>query len=347
VLGYDIDPRNFKLAVNEDEAERVRQIFQLYLHHEALLPVVTELARRGWGNKRWTTRKGKERGGRPFDKCSLFNLLRNRVYVGMVRHKASVYRGEHEGIVESGKFEKVQAVLARNGRTGGATVRNKYNGLLKGLLFCRCCECSMGHSYTSKGGAVKYRYYVCQHANKHGWHTCPGPSVPANEVEQFVIERIKGIGRDPRLIEATVREAHREVSVQIKSLESERATLVREQRRLHSELRRATESAKPDMTSHVADVNERLRASENRLTDVRASLADLEGELVDEAEVTKALAEFNALWNALAPREQSQLVRAVIQRVEYDGRAGNVRIVFHPTGLRGLSERNTTQQEAA
>jgi site-specific DNA recombinase len=205
----------------------------------------------------------------------------------------------------------------------------------------------MGHSYTSKGGAVKYRYYVCQHANKHGWHTCPGPSVPANEVEQFVIERIKGIGRDPRLIEATVREARREVSVQIKSLESERATLVREQRRLHSELRRATESAKPDMTSHVADVNERLRASENRLTDVRASLADLEGELVDEAEVTKALAEFNALWNALAPREQSQLVRAVIQRVEYDGRAGNVRIVFHPTGLRGLSERNTTQQEAA
>jgi site-specific DNA recombinase len=101
------------------------------------------------------------------------------------------------------------------------------------------------------------------------------------------------------------------------------------------------------MTSHVADVNERLRASENRLTDVRASLADLEGELVDEAEVTKALAEFNALWNALAPREQSQLVRAVIQRVEYDGRAGNVRIVFHPTGLRVLSERNTTQQEAA
>ena len=67
-LGYDVDPRLKKLIVNEEEAARVRAIFQLYLEHQALRPVVQELERRGWVNKRWVSRKGGPRGGRPFTK---------------------------------------------------------------------------------------------------------------------------------------------------------------------------------------------------------------------------------------------------------------------------------------
>src|SRR3954447_24197004 len=44
LLGYDVDPRGYRLAVNEDEAVRVRAVFDLYLQHQALLPVVRELA---------------------------------------------------------------------------------------------------------------------------------------------------------------------------------------------------------------------------------------------------------------------------------------------------------------
>src|SRR5215831_8561687 len=42
VLGYDVDPQGYRLILNEDEAVQVRAIFQLYLQHEALLPVVQE-----------------------------------------------------------------------------------------------------------------------------------------------------------------------------------------------------------------------------------------------------------------------------------------------------------------
>ena len=47
LLGYDLDPRGGRLLVNDDEAQRVRAIFALYLEHQALLPVVQELERRG------------------------------------------------------------------------------------------------------------------------------------------------------------------------------------------------------------------------------------------------------------------------------------------------------------
>src|SRR4029077_10731754 len=85
LLGFDVDPRGSKLVVHEDEAVRVRAIFALYLKQQALLPVVQELARRGWVNKRWTTRKGQARGGGPFISASLYRLLSNPVYIGKVR----------------------------------------------------------------------------------------------------------------------------------------------------------------------------------------------------------------------------------------------------------------------
>ena len=53
VLGYDVvsSPAGSRLVVNEDEAERVRRIFGLYLEHEALIPTVKALAARGWAAK--------------------------------------------------------------------------------------------------------------------------------------------------------------------------------------------------------------------------------------------------------------------------------------------------------
>ena len=63
ILGYDIDPKGYRLVVNEAEAARVKAIFEFYLEHEALLPVVQEVEQRGWTNKKWVNRAGKPCGG--------------------------------------------------------------------------------------------------------------------------------------------------------------------------------------------------------------------------------------------------------------------------------------------
>jgi len=82
MLGYDISERGGALVVNEEEAARVRAIFDLYLEHSSLIPVVQELERCGWRMKEWTTRKGRLAGGGPFTKNRLYNLLTNMVYAG-------------------------------------------------------------------------------------------------------------------------------------------------------------------------------------------------------------------------------------------------------------------------
>ena len=116
LLGFDV-AQGSKLVVNEEEAVRVRAIFDLYLLHGSLLPVVQELERRGWLNKRWTTRKGHARGGKPFTRTSLYRLLTNPAYVGKVRYKHELHNGEHQGIVDPEVWHKVQETLQHHGRT--------------------------------------------------------------------------------------------------------------------------------------------------------------------------------------------------------------------------------------
>src|SRR5207247_2779395 len=195
-LGYDVDPRLKKLVVNEEEAARVRAIFQLYLEHQALRPVVQELERRGWVNKRWVSRKGGPRGGRPFTKPRLYELLTNVLYMGKVKHKHEVHDGEHPAIVDPGIWRQVQALLKHHGRAGGPVMRGRSGALLKGLLHCVPCGAAMTPAHATKNGIKRYRYYTCSGAQRNGWHTCPSPSLPAAEIERFVLEQLQAVAQD-------------------------------------------------------------------------------------------------------------------------------------------------------
>src|SRR5437588_8053915 len=213
VLGYDVDAKGGKLLRNEDEAVRVRALFELYLELGGLLPVVEELARRGWTNKRWTNRQGQEAGGEPFTRTSLYRLLTNVAYTGKVRYKGEVHAGEHPPIVDAELFQRVQALLRQNKVSGGADVRNAFGFVLKGLLRCVPCQCAMTPTHTSRKGSKRYRYYVCSKATKHGRKTCPSPSVPAAEIENFVLQPIRSIGTDPALRQQVVAQAVRQDEV--------------------------------------------------------------------------------------------------------------------------------------
>ena len=106
LLGYDLDPRGQRLSVNAAEAERVRAVYALFLEHESLPQVVRELEARGWSNKRWRTRSGKESGGDPFTKVGLRRLLTNVLYTGKVRYKDEVHDGEQPALVDPAVFRR-------------------------------------------------------------------------------------------------------------------------------------------------------------------------------------------------------------------------------------------------
>lgn len=345
VLGYDVDRSgpSPRLVVNADEAARVRRIFTLYLELGTLLPVVKELAKRGWSNKSWTTKRGEQRGGRSFDKSSVYDLLTNPIYTGKLKHKTETFDGEHEAIVETAVFNKVQTQLKQHGKGRGNFLINKHGALLKGLLHCQACNRAMVHTFTGKG-TKRYRYYTCMRAIKRGYHDCPSRSLPAAEIERVVVDQIRCIGQDTSMRAEVMRQARANVEHRIAQLQTEQRQTTRQLERHHAEIQDLTVASKPIglVTARIAELNMQIERGEQRLREILAEVDDAQRELIDEVEVDAAFADFDQVWNALSSREQAAVMRLLVARAEYDPRASSISITFHSTAIRTLA---TLQQK--
>ena len=251
-----------------------------------------------------------------------------------MRYHEEIHPGQHTGIIDPEIWQRVQSVLGRNGKSGGALVKNKYGALLKGILRCAPCNCSMGHTYTADK-TKRYRYYVCLKATKRGWHTCPSKSVPAGDIERFVIEQIKAIGKDPEVLAQTVQQAKSQGKSTLVELQVEERTLQKELKRHHASLGKVIAVA--GKADEIVLTESRIRAVEIKITEVRGRIVALGREIVDEREVESALSVFDPVWDTLCPREQARIIRLLVERVDYDGGKGTIAVTFHANGIKTLA----------
>jgi len=104
-LGYDVKDR--KLVVNEAEAATVRRIFERFTKLGSVTELVREMRAKGVRGKR----------GRLIDKGYVYQLFRNRTYIGEAVHKGVSYPGEHKAIISKELWDRVYACFP-SGRDG-------------------------------------------------------------------------------------------------------------------------------------------------------------------------------------------------------------------------------------
>jgi len=347
VLGYDVDRSSTspKLVVNAQEAEMVREIFDSYLSLQSLLPVVQKLDQLGWANKTWLTRKGRYKGGRPFDKCSLHALLTNVIYAGKIRHKDQVYNGQHEPIIDPSMFDKVQTQLKEHGRGSGKRLVNRHNALLKGLLHCPTCGYAMVHCPTKKKSKV-YRYYVCQTAIKRGHNQCRTGSIPAPAIETAVVESLSCIVDDEGVRRAVFEQSEQLLQLHQQRHDLQLRQLTSQRSRDEAELKRmATEGEAGDLNeARRQELKTRLARTQARIDVVESDLEQLSQCRFGRSDVEEAISDFDQLWAILRPKERVQLMELLVSRVQYDRFEGALSISYHPTAITALIQ-NT--EEAA
>src|SRR5260370_10547731 len=100
-----------KITVFEDEAERVRLIYRRYLELGGVNALVRDLRDKDIRTKIRLRATGATRGGIPFERGSLFYLLRNQFYIGEVKYKGEILPGEQPAIMERELFDAVQQNL--------------------------------------------------------------------------------------------------------------------------------------------------------------------------------------------------------------------------------------------
>jgi site-specific DNA recombinase len=199
-LGYAKDR---KLVVNPAEAELVRLIFRRFLDLGSALLLIRELKAQGRRTKSWTTQAGSFREGQPFDKGTLYKILRIRTYLGEAVHKGRSYPGEHQPIIDRATWDRVHEVLASNAGRRGNEARARTPAPLRGLMRCTHCGSAMTPTHTRRRGRL-YRYYVCLGASRRGHDACPVRSIAATEVEGLVLGQVRRLLASPELVARTI-----------------------------------------------------------------------------------------------------------------------------------------------
>ena len=338
-LGYDTAPEGGRLVVNKDEAAVVSEIFRLYCEQPSLVKLATELNRRGWRRKSWTTRDGKRRQGGQWDRVSLRRLLTDPIYIGMQKLGDEVFPGEHRAIVPKDLFNEVQARMFENRENGGARGRNRYGALLRGLIRCAACDRAMTY-ITAKKGTKAYRYYKCQRRQKEGAAACPTKSIPADKVEAFVVDQIRRIGADPELQRETFRQAQAQVKADRRGLKAEARRLERDlanarkqTEKLVATLTDSTGAARHAVNAELEKAQEHVQTLEGRLAEIRIRQADLDAQHIDQADLARALGAFDPIWEVLLVPEREKVLRLLINCIQYHGETQQMTISWKLAGF--------------
>ncbi|WP_333023665.1 recombinase family protein [Wolbachia endosymbiont of Pentidionis agamae] len=205
-LGYDAKEK--KLIINEKEAELVKHIFKSFVEMKSITNVTKRLNKEGYRTKGY---KGKE--GEEFKKATVRGILTNPTYIGFASHKGTLYKGQHEGIIDEELWNRVK----ENIRTRNYIESKREPVLLKGLMRCYACDASMQSTYAKKKNR-EYRYYVCGRHLKG--RECKGKenTIAAGEIEQVIMEQIPVILKDGALMEEAFRKADKVIAEILKGI---------------------------------------------------------------------------------------------------------------------------------
>ena len=188
-LGYDAVDK--KLVVNEDEAQVVRALFDLYLDLGSIRDMKAEADRRGYVTKRRTA-GARYTGGKPLTRGHLAQLMRNPVYVGEVAHRGETFKGQHKAIIDRAVWIAVQQLLDGQAPKRQAATNTKHFSLLAGIAFDETGD-RLTPTFAKKVNRI-YRYYISQRLvsepDSKGWR------LPASELETCVLHAVAGFLED-------------------------------------------------------------------------------------------------------------------------------------------------------
>ena len=155
-------------VLDEDKAEIVKNIFHSYINGTS----IDEIFRRCSSQIK--------------SKQTICNILRNKMYIGIICYDGKEYPGKHEPIVTQTVWSKANSILPGK-RKAPRTQARKYYYLLSGMVKCFCGRHMTNYSVLKKG--KRYFYYKCTDP------LCRN-AVNAEKLDHTILEQVKAAPTD-------------------------------------------------------------------------------------------------------------------------------------------------------
>ncbi len=320
--GYEVDPTTGYLRVKEDEASLVPIIFDLYLRRRLGAKAVA-----GWLNERGHRTKY----GRPWSHMAVLTVLRNRTYLGEVYLRGRWHPAPHPPLVDADVSAKVADLLAQRGEDHSRRAANASDYLLAGLVICgKCGKRFVGTAAT--GNRYRYKYYTCFSRQRYGEETCPAERLPAEELDDAVLDALLATYERSDVFEEAVAGARNRAMAIHDQQEAELA-------KIEAELRKTEEAVERYLlafeagTLPEAQCGERVRTLTAKAADLRVRREELVV-LLDEsrlqAPTEQELADARAEIRKVRANGDAPARKAVLQNLVHEVRADS-RQVITPT----------------
>lgn len=271
-----------RYAIDEHQAEIVREIFRRVGAGEALINIANDFNRRGLRTKK----------GAAFNKSSFNQILTNERYVGIYMYQDIRIPGGIPAIVSREDFDAVQQYITKkknprgSDAAGAPQARRREHGiyLLTGKLFCGECESPLvGVSGTGKSGSL-HHYYRCK-GREAG---CGLRNLRRDDVERDIAEALKNVVLSEEGIAAL---AHASYEQQLAARNAPDADL------LESQLRETEKALKNILAAieqgiFTISTRDRLQELEGRkalLTEQLTAARKDQDEIITEAEIAAVL----------------------------------------------------------
>jgi len=334
--GYLGDRDKKQLVVCEEEAERVRTMFRMYLRLGSVNAVAKRINDLGWMKKGYRAKTGRVTPPRKYRDKDVHTILRNVTYLGKVEFNGELYEGEHEAIVSEELFARVQSVLSSKACGRGTRRGRNPDYLLQGIAYCGLCDKRITTTAGRGRNREVYRYYVCSNRGRKGRDGCTHPRLGAEELEQLVVSRVKARCTDPLLREEIV--ARMEVGrvEAMAAITSERERIVADEAKLHAEGRKLMDAIGSETGTEGRLLAERIGEIEAQLDVLSTERCSLDAQLrglqnaTEQVRATVNILEvFDAVWDEFEAAEKQDLVHLVVKRVVVNEPEGKLDLEFH------------------
>jgi site-specific DNA recombinase len=214
-IGYLNDAATHTIVVDPERFALIRELWELMLtgsySPRRIQNIMEERGLR--------TIRRKREGGRPLALSSIYSILGNPFYAGMIRWKGRLYPGKHPAVVTMDEFERVQDLLGRP--TQARPIKREF--AFTGMFKCGECGFSVTAEEKTNRFGSQYTYYHC--SKRRLDYRCRQRSVEREDfetqIEQFILTlqiHPKLHGYALKLVERDQAEMNRLAEVQARSL---------------------------------------------------------------------------------------------------------------------------------
>ena len=339
------------LEINDDEAQAVRMIYDLYVHKKlGLRSIAHYLDVHGIHKQLRNSIKGEL-----FSADYIKGILKNPIYCGKIaygRRKTEKIKGSrkerrvnnpdgcmisdgiHQPLVSVADWEAAQMLLEAKRNTHSRDYsKAKHVHLLSGIVKCPMCGASMYGIKSVKrrkdGTAYKaFYYYGCKHRRGDKRHKCTNKkNIPSEIIETAVAEIISSLISKPSFAALMQQKINMQIDTSVIEQEIEHyEKQLRRHLSMRSKIIEELDALDPDEKHYhlrKADLDKRLdqmydniQEAETILNENKAKKQAIEADKITGSNIFRILTSFDKLYSIISESEKRGLLEALISEIQ-------------------------------